>query len=156
MLREQVLAPDGPWRKVLQKQQAKAADHLQAICQRAAALAESALPVDRVRLRTAGLVDMPRYTAPLRMDRVEQLVSHAAFLKEVRLYAPAAGFGAARDNAAKALTRHFDQVRNGLLDVRLDPSRGPNYASWVRALATLIATFEDEDASRLFERRAAA
>lgn len=156
MLREQVLDRDGPWRKALQALQTTAAARLEAVCQRAVAMAGQGLPVDRIRLKGAGLVDRPRHKAPLRMERLDALPAHLTFLRDVRLFASAAGFAAARDQAARAVQLHLDTVRDGLIAVRADPDRGPHHAQWVQAVSTYIEALEGEDSARLFERRAAA
>jgi hypothetical protein len=156
MLREDVLAQDGPWRAGLQKLQSAAAARLEALCQRAEALTDSYLPIDRVRLKGAGLVDRPRTSAELRMDKVDQLPTLYAFLRDVRLFASAAGFSGARDKAVRAIERHLDTVRTGLLAVRDGSPRGTHHDQWTRVTLTLMAAFESEDAARTFERRLAA
>jgi hypothetical protein len=156
MLREEVLAPDGPWRTGLQKLQTNAASRLESLCQRAEGLTDSYLPIDRVRLKGAGLVDRPRTSAELRMDKVDQLPTLYTFLRDVRLFAAAAGFSGARDKAVRAIERHLETVRTGLLAVRDGSPKGTHHDQWARVTLALMAAFESEDAARTFERRLAA
>lgn len=155
-LRQDVLSPDGPWRRDLQKLQSDASERLEAVCRRAATLTEQALPVDRVRLKNVGLVDRPRTHQELRMDRVEQLPGYYTFLRDVRLFAGAAGFSGARERAVREIDQHLNTVRDALLAARGADGRGAAFDQWVRVMAQLVEAFESGDAARTFERRMAA
>lgn len=154
--RELPMAPNGPWRKRLVTMKASAANRLEALCKAAVTRAEQALPVDRVKVKGAGLRDLPRLAIEPVADKVALAACHLAFVASARLHAPQAGFGAARDQAATAAARHLAHVSECLLDVRHSRDKGPHFAAWTRATQSLVAALEGAEAAALFARRSAA
>ena len=157
--REDILDTHGPWRNDLMAIRKVLAERGTPICQRAIQLCQQVLPLDRVKVKGAGMLDCPRWHSTINEDRLSVLVSHAGFVSQLKLRASLAGFSAARDKAEREMRAHVDTISNFLLALRSRP--GPeldpqDVAAWRDALLGLMTALEGPQAAGLFSRRLAA
>jgi hypothetical protein len=155
MERELNFAKDGPWKQAIMSLRGRVSTRLEAVCRRASASLEKALPIDQVRLKGAGLVDQPRFGAPLDDARTDQAMRHLLFLSSAKLFAPLAGIGAVREQVSKECTRHLDVVKEAVLHALKQGLATDHLAQWTAHVTILIAAFDGPEGKAIFERRLA-
>jgi hypothetical protein len=157
--REDILDAHGPWRNDLLAIRKVLAERGTTICQRAIQLCQQVLPLDRVKVKGAGMLDCPRWHSPINAERLAILTAHAGFVSQLRLRASLAGFAAVRDKAERDIRAHVDTIANFLLAMRSRPEQGldpSDVAAWRDALLALMTALDGVDAAGLFSRRLAA
>jgi hypothetical protein len=157
--REEILDAHGPWRVELLAIRKTLSDRATTVCQRASQLCQTVLPLDRLKVKGAGMLDCPRWHGRIDQGRLDLLCEHAAFLAQVRLHAASAGFAAAREKAEREIRTHIDTIANMLLNQRSkpDPALDPaDLAAWRAALLAMMQAFDGPQAAGVFSRRLAA
>jgi hypothetical protein len=154
--REAHLGHDGPWRKAMLAIRSKVGNRLEELCQSATLTLQSAMPIDRVQRQTVTWTNEPRFEARLDQIKLAAAKSHMDFIAASRLFAPIAGFGAARERAAKHATGHIEIWSEALLKVGRQKQRPLNFNQWVQATANAIEALDGVGAAHVFERRIAA
>lgn len=154
--REGIMTTDGPWRNELKIIRGRAGQMFNDLCEKAEKETRNAYPVDKTKLKGAGTLDVPRTNIEPNRSKIHTALNFIKFIMEARLFAPLAGFSGARDNAQKAILRHSDAVKNGLVTLKGLEETGKFHEKWVEAAIDLTRGIEDNDAAKSFARRIAA
>lgn len=154
--RSNILVDGGPWMIRLKENRSKAAQMFNEFCERAENSISNAFPLDRGRIKGVGAFDIPRCQADLNMEKVELAIEFGIFIRETRLFAPNAGFGAARESAHKLMLRHCDNLKSGMIAIMGHEDRGKYFDKWADIAVEIVAIIEDEAAAKSLERKFAA
>lgn len=151
--RETRLASDGPWRQAMVAIRGRVGNRLELICQRASQSLEAALPVQRLQRHTITWTYEPKLEAPIDPSKLENAVRHLEFIAASRLFAPLAGFGAAREMASKHAIGHISLVCDAILKALQLPQKSAHLPAWVKATIAILRANEGNEAAQVFERR---
>lgn len=154
--REEIMASDGPWRKTITEIRQRAGALFPNLCKFAVSSVESAFPIERMRVRGVGMYDIPRTYNDPNMQKVNTALAYCDFIREVRLFAPLAGFGVARENALKEIIKHSDSLKSGLFALKSQEDRGRFFDIWVENSTKLVVAIDGTEAAKSFNRRIAA
>ncbi len=154
--RSNILVDGGPWMIRLKENRSKAAQMFNEFCERAESAISNALPLDRGRIKGVGAFDIPRCQSDLNMEKVELAMELGIFIRQTRLFAPNAGFGAARESTHKVMLRHCDNLKSGMIAIMGHEDRGKYFDKWADVAIEIIAIVEDEAAAKSLERKIAA
>jgi hypothetical protein len=153
MLRETILAPNGPWKQELNSVQGQVGSRLERICHEAVKALDSALPMHEVRKKNVGVLPEPRYGAAIDPAKVEAARCHMQFLAVTRLLAPLAGFAGFRDNANKTSAVRLDAICEGLVRLVREGETSPYFQDWINATCALISALDGPSPAKNFENR---
>lgn len=151
-----ILIDGGPWMIRLKEHRARAAQLFHEFCERAEETLSNAFPLDKGRIKGVGAFDIPRCYADLSDEKVELAMEFAVFIRESRLFAPNAGFGAARETAHRNMLRHCDGLKNGLIAIVKHEDRGKFFDKWADIVVEVVAIIDDASAAKSLERKIAA
>lgn len=154
--RENILSEGGPWKETLLELRKISSSVFNDICQRAKGNLENCLPLDRVKYKGAGNLDLPRTNHEVNFNKVNIANNYINFVNETRLYAPLAGFGAPREAALKDVMRHSDSLKSGMLFLARQQDRGKYYDQWVKATYDVTKAIDGETSAKLFSKQVAA
>jgi hypothetical protein len=154
--REMRLSSDGPWRAMIVDIRGRVGNRLELLCQRASTLLEQALPVQRIQRHSIAWTYEPKLDAPLDEVKLANAVRHQAFVAAARLFAPLAGFGAARDLTGKHAVGHMTLVCEAILKALRGAHKPAHLETWIKAAIRILTASEGYEAATVFERRAKA
>lgn len=151
-----LLIDGGPWTKALRQVRIRAGEVFNDMCEHAQSILEQAFPIDKGRVKGLGNIDLPRTSSELVEDRVKSAIEFAKFIRDARLYAPNAGFGGTRDNVHKAMLRHCDWLKSGLVTLFSHEDRGRFFDDWSKKSVEIISIIDDAASAKSLERKLAA
>lgn len=154
--RESIMTSDGPWRKKITETRQRAGTLFPNLCKTAVNSVEVGFPIERMRVRGVGMYDIPRTYNEPNLQKVNTALAFCDFIREVRLFAPLAGFGVPRDNALKEIIKHSDSLKNGLFAVKNQGEPGKYFDDWVKNSTKLVIAIDGQEAAKSFSRRIAA
>jgi hypothetical protein len=146
----------GPWLSKLRNVRANAAQSFNKTCENAYKAIDNAFPLVRVKLKGFGMMDVPKTSNEMVEDKLYIALELSKFIRDVRLYAPNAGFGGARDSVHKELLRHCDTLKNGLFALQKGEEAGRFFGNWSQAAIELVAIVDDSAAAKSLGRKLAA
>ena len=154
--REEIMSSDGPWRKKITEIRQRAGALFPNLCKIAVNSVEAGYPIERMRVRGVGMYDIPRTYNEPNMQKVNTALAFCDFIREVRLFAPLAGFGVPRENALKEIIKHSDSLKSGLFAVKNQEEPGRFFDDWVNYSTKLVVAIDGKEAAKSFSRRIAA
>lgn len=151
--RESIMTHDGPWRTHITAIRKAAGKIYVDICNHAETAVSKGFVLNRTMVKGAGMLDLPSTNRELDVNKVVTALAFCAFIREVRLFAPLAGFGGARDAAQKSIINHLDTLKNGMMMLKKNEETGRYFDDWISATAELIKEIDNNEVAKSFERR---